>query len=167
MFLMLWNTREEREEISQSDFPIAGMLNCHNEGNCSTPAMVGASRQIHRIWPDPSLPLAPTLRELVSFVVWWKIYTVKQISIDGPVLPKLCPMFVDWFIPLSNCVHEKSSSLMNGKKTPHGQQKKPCLVYKIAQSSGIFIKTMETVQISNEIRFPVAAELFWLFLCVY
>ena len=38
---------------------------------------------------------------------------------------------------------------------------------KIAQSVGISIRTAGKVQIGNEIRFPVAAELFWLFLCVY
>ena len=70
MFLKLCNTREEMEEISRSDSPIVGMLNCCNEGNCSTPAMVGGSHQIHRIWPNPSLPLTPILREPVSFVVW-------------------------------------------------------------------------------------------------
>lgn len=79
MFLKLCKTREEMEEISPSNSPVVGMLNCRNEGNRSTPATVGGSRQIRRIWPDPSLPLTPTLREPVSFVVWWKIYTVKQI----------------------------------------------------------------------------------------
>lgn len=43
------------------------------------------------------------------------------------------------------------------KDSTRPAKKKPCLVYKIAQSSGIFIKTTETVQIGNEIRFPVAA----------
>jgi len=56
---------------------------------------------------------------------------------------------------------------MNGKRLHMASKIKPCLVYKIAQSSGIFTKTTETVQIGNEIRFLVAAELFWLFLCVY
>lgn len=50
---------------------------------------------------------------------------------------------------------------------PAKWKKKKSFIYKIAQSSGIFIKTTETVQIGNEIRIPVAAELFWLFLCVY
>lgn len=50
---------------------------------------------------------------------------------------------------------------------PAKWKKKKSFIYKIAQSSGIFIKTTETVQIGNEIRILVAAELFWLFLCVY
>lgn len=58
---------------------------------------------------------------------------------------------------------EKDSTWPAKKK----EKKQPCLVYKIAQSSGIFIKTAQTVQIDNEIRFLVTAELFWLFLCVY
>lgn len=46
---------------------------------------------------------------------------------------------------------------MEKDSTRPEKKKKPCLVYKIAQSSGIFIKTTDTVQIGNEIRFPVAA----------
>ena len=80
IFHKLCNTREEKEEIFWSNSPIAGMLNCRNEGNRSTPATVSGSRQNRRICPDPSLPPTPTLREPVSFVVWWKIYTVKQIT---------------------------------------------------------------------------------------
>lgn len=79
MFLKLCNMRKEVEELSQSDSSVVGMLNGCNEGNCSTPAMVGGSHQICRIWPDPSLSPTPRLKEQASFVFWWKIYTVKQI----------------------------------------------------------------------------------------
>lgn len=70
MFLKLCNMRKEMEELSRSDSSIVGMLNGCNEGNCSTPAMVGGNHQICRIWPDPSLSPAPGLREQASFVFW-------------------------------------------------------------------------------------------------
>lgn len=78
-FPQLCNMRKEMEELSQSNSSVVGMLNGCNEGNCSTPAMVGGSHQICRIWPDPSLSPTPRLKEQASFVFWWKIYTVKQI----------------------------------------------------------------------------------------
>lgn len=79
MFLKLCNMRKEMHELSQSSSSIVGMLNSCNEGNCSTPAMVGGSHQICWTWPDPSLSPTPRLKEQASFVFWWNIYTVKQI----------------------------------------------------------------------------------------
>lgn len=70
MFLQLCNMRKETEELSRSDSSVVGMLNGCNEGNCSTPAMVGGSHQICRIWPDPSISPTPRLREQASFVFW-------------------------------------------------------------------------------------------------
>lgn len=148
--------------------------------------MVSGSCQIHRLWPNPPLLPNSSLRELLSFVAWWKIYTVKQIRAQTACysqndIPCLwTDLFLCLIVSLKNKTKQPNKTKNTAKEQLTNEWKKrkdstwpakrkttqPCLVYKTAESSGSVIQTTETAQSGNEIRFLVAPELFWLFLCI-